>query len=362
VTEMTAIEWEQCLVPSASNPELEREVRRHLGTVPTYVGYLGWCPWIVRALLHSHPGSVGLVYVTPALAEALSLVVSQDNSCRYCYAAHRATLRVMGFREEQIHRLEQHVVPAALGPASEAALELAHRVSRCDPPPTPADKRAVVDAGFDPLAVQEIIVVAAMNVWANRISTIPALPPESMESFPDRWYVKLARPIMSRVMTRRWRKGRLGEAPPNPPDRPFAYTVAALDGLPVALALGRLIDATWSSPHLSTRAKALVFAVVAHALGCGPSAHEARRLLAAEGMDDERLAPVLANLASPELDEIESLIVPFARETVRYQPAQIQRRARLLAEKLSTEQFVELAAVTGLANALCRASILVAEH
>jgi hypothetical protein len=101
---------------------------------------------------------------------------------------------------------------------------------------------------------------------------------------------------------------------------------------------------------------------VARALGCDLSAREAARLAAAEGVEAELLAPILDNLASPNLDDVESLVVPFARETVRYQPAQIQRRARALRQKLTEAQFVELAGVMGLANALCRSAILVDGH
>jgi len=50
--------------------------------------------------------------------------------------------------------------------------------------------------------------------------------------------------------------------------------------------------------------------------------------------------------------------VPFARETVRYQPLAIQRRTRELARELSIEEVIEAAGVAALANAVGRLSVL----
>jgi alkylhydroperoxidase family enzyme len=108
------------------------------------------------------------------------------------------------------------------------------------------------------------------------------------------------------------------------------------------------------SQALSRRAKALVLAVVGRALECPFSEQEGRRLALSEGLRACDFDDVLAHLASPTLDAVESVAVPFARETVWYQPARIQKRAREVMGALSREQFTELIAVVSLANALCR--------
>jgi alkylhydroperoxidase family enzyme len=114
----------------------------------------------------------------------------------------------------------------------------------------------------------------------------------------------------------------------------------------------------WCSSILSTRSKALIFAVVARALGCPCSEQESRRLLLDEGLNEKDVEEILAHLSSPKLDDIEAVIVPFARETVWYEAAQIQRRAREVQQRLSAAQFLELIAVCGLANAVCRLGII----
>ena len=113
-------------------------------------------------------------------------------------------------------------------------------------------------------------------------------------------------------------------------------------------------DEAWQSNILPRRSKALIFAVVARALGCEASEREAARLVATEGMTGADLDEVLTHLGSPKLDPIEAQIVPFARETVWYTPAPIQRRLRALQETLSTPQLLELTGITAIANQLCR--------
>jgi alkylhydroperoxidase family enzyme len=115
----------------------------------------------------------------------------------------------------------------------------------------------------------------------------------------------------------------------------------------------------WDSPLLSRRTKALVIAVVTRALGCPMLEKEVAELLVAEGLESEQIAEVLAHLTSSVLDPVERIAVPFARETVWYEPAQIQRRGRAVMKELSREQFVELVAVASVANMVCRLGIVV---
>ena len=55
--------------------------------------------------------------------------------------------------------------------------------------------------------------------------------------------------------------------------------------------------------------------------------------------------------------------MPFARETVRCNPAEIQPRLRALAGGLGlgVEEVLEVVGVTAAGNALCRASVVLAQ-
>jgi alkylhydroperoxidase family enzyme len=141
---------------------------------------------------------------------------------------------------------------------------------------------------------------------------------------------------------------------------PYRYLVDAFSGLAPAAALSAALSEAWDSPVLPRRTKAFAFAVVARGLGCPLSEREATRLLTAEGVAPAEIEATLAHLASPGLDPIEAAVVPFARETVWYRPAQIQRHARTLRAQLTHDQFLELIGIVSLANAVCRMSAVVA--
>jgi hypothetical protein len=98
-------------------------------------------------------------------------------------------------------------------------------------------------------------------------------------------------------------------------------------------------------------------AVIARGLDCPASTREAERLLAATGVEASAVEATLSHLASPVLDPIEAAIVPFARETISYRPAQIQRRARGLRDALSRDEFTDLVGIAALANGLCRMNV-----
>ncbi|UCE85694.1 MAG: carboxymuconolactone decarboxylase family protein [Deltaproteobacteria bacterium] len=352
------IEWEACLIEPRRDPELERQLRKQVGRLPGSMAYFSPCPWLPRVLAALNGLEFPLVHIDHHLADLVMLVVSQDNSCRYCYAAQRALLRVVGYPQSQIARLEQDFLTAELDPRQRAALDFARRVSRSNPLPSAADKQRLRDAGFSELAMKEVAGVVARGIFLNRVSTLPALPPERMEDLPDRWYVRLVGPLLSRKYRGLRRRGEPTKLREDEKTGPYAYLVLALDGLPFAGELRRVLDEMWHSPILSARAKALIFAVVARALGCPCSEQESTRLLLEEGLTQRDVDEILAHLASPKLDRVEAVVVPFARETIWYEAAQIQRRARALQPQLSAAEFIELIAVCGLANAVCRLGII----
>ena len=359
---MQDVEWEACLVPPRKDPELEREFRKTWGTVPPVARYLTHSPWLARILVRGTFRHGQLVHIDIRLAELIFLAVSQDNSCRYCFAAQRGSLRIQGFDEERIRRVEQAFASAEDDPRESLVLDYARKISQSNPPPTAADRVALRQAGYSDEAIKEIAYVASSTVAGNRMATLPAVPVEDVEGIEDRWYVRLLRPLIARMLRSKERQGQPEFLPPELKTGPFAYVDLELDGLPVARVSREIILSAWNSPVLSQRAKGLVFAVVARGLDSKRSEQEARRLLAPHGLDDADVDEILSHLASPKLDPIEAAIVPFARETIRYRPADIQRRARKLLEQLSIEQFMEFVGVVGLANGFCRRSLALCEN
>ncbi|HJQ82631.1 MAG TPA: hypothetical protein VKA21_01040 [Candidatus Binatia bacterium] len=347
-------EWFECLVPPTSaSADLERDVRRKVGAVPGWLARFAYVPWIARACASfiERP----MAYASPALCDLVGLVVSQENSCRYCYGVQRAVLRIYGYRDEYIDRLLRDAQAAELSPGERAALGFARRLSRANPRPGRAEFDAVVAAGLARPAAVEVAAVVATANFTNRLGTLLALPPEPLESVVEQPLFRLMRPLMA------WRMRSRPKPPAPPPDPstgPCAPIVAALGDSPMAGVLRRIIDEAWASPILPRRTKALVLAVIARALDCVHAETEARTFLAEDGFAAADVDGVLATLSSPRLDAREARLVPFARETVRYQAATIQPRVREALRDFSPAETVEAIGIVALANAVCRLSVV----
>jgi AhpD family alkylhydroperoxidase len=350
------IPWGECLVPPRAIPaDLAAEVRRSYGMVPGWVPRVAALPWLVRAFRNISESPVA--YLPGRLQEMAHLVVSRDNSCRYCYGAQRAFMRVLGYDPREIERLEQDDL-IGLAPPERLALEYARKVSRVSPRPGAAERAALERTGLSPQAVVELTAVAANTVFPNRVSTLTALPPESFDGPVQRVVTRLLRPLLARRLARH---PRAPEPPPAPNDGVGAAVVHALGDSPAAGLLRRAIDEALASPVLPRRTKLLMLGVVARALECRASERDVTAALVAEGLDARDVADALAHLASPCLDAREARLLPFARETVRCEPVEIQGRTRELVATLdlSVEQLLEVVGMTALANTLCRASVLV---
>ncbi len=352
------VEWAACLLEPRHDRELEAYVRRELGAVPSAVPYFTPSPWLVRAMASLSYNGAPLVHIDYALADLVSLVVSQDSSCRYCYSAQRTVMRVHGLAEARIRQIEQNFLEAEIDPSTKLALDLARRIARAAPPPTAADTQSLAAAGFAPGAIRELAYQAAYSVFMNRLMTAAAIPVASVERMERHWALGWLAPFARLVMRRRWRRGEVTRLSPEQRAGPFSYLVHALDGLPSAPALRTALDGMWDSPLLSHRAKGLVLAVIARGLDAPRAEQEALELLAATGLAPREVEPILTHLGSPALDPIEAALAPFARGTIRGRPVQMQQRTRALRAVLQPDEVVEAVGVCALANLIGRLDFL----
>jgi len=352
----TTTEWAECLLPSADMPAaLAQEIRALIGRGSAFVPRLAHAPWVVRAVARIVAGP--MAYLRPGLAERIGLVVAQDNSCRYCYGVLRSLLRIAGHSETDVDRIVRDSLVVDLSPAERVAVDYARRVSRCNPRPGAEDFQGLLAAGLDARAAVEVAAQATFSGFMNRVATLAALPPEPVEALTAARYFRVIQPLVA-LGTRRRPARPL--PPPEPNAGPFARLVAALGDSPCAHAVRATVDEAAASPILPARTKALVIAVVARALGCGYGESEARAMLATDGFASADVDDVLRTLSSPRLDAREAHLVPFARETIRYQPAVVQPRVREVCRDLSPAETTELLGTIALANAICRLSVLVA--
>ncbi len=354
------VAWEQCLFEPRSDRAVESYARRKQGFPQPMIGCFAPVPWMARALVDLHSEYGLLMHLDQAVADLIVLVVSQENSCRYCYAGVRALLWFQGMSRTQVQRMEQDLARAELSPRTMAAVAFARSQSRSGPTGARAARDALHRAGYGVEEMREIAFVAAQTDFSNRAHTIPAIPSRQLEQVPEQLHAWLLRPLLGWIVKKHRYRGQptLLDAMPS---CPYARVVNAYAGSPIAPALGHSLSEMWASPYLTRRCKLLMFAVVAHGLSCAVCARDVRKALRDEGLEDAALTQVLTHLDAPELDRVERLLVPFARETVWYEPALIQRRARTIRGDLDDAQLLEAIGVAALANGLCRMGAVVVD-
>jgi alkylhydroperoxidase family enzyme len=196
------------------------------------------------------------------------------------------------------------------------------------------------------------------HCFHNRVASMLSCPPVAgYERLGRSFLGRLLRPILATA-------NRKSIPVPSdfvaPEDARFARITGALSGLPAAYLLDQALNGAFDSPVLSRRLKALMFSVVARMLECGFCEPESRKLLQAEGLDESEIDACLATLSSPRLDARESAILAWVRETVRYQPGELQRRTRALHEAVGTEALLEAVGAAALANSTVRVAMLLA--
>jgi alkylhydroperoxidase family enzyme len=358
---LSEIQWGEPLLAPDIDPAWEAELKRRGGNASEVDRRIAPSPWIREACLGIN---IGRACAIPAhLFNVAALVTSQENACRYCYGANRAYMKMLGYPESYIRRIEQDVHLAELDDKERALVAFCRNLARSRPRPARAELEALLRLGYTREAAHEIALWIALGCFYNRISILIASPPEhGFEGWVDARGLRFALmgPLMRFLAARRRRAKRDPAATASVLGAGvFGPVLAPLVGLPGAMIMKAALDGAFASAVLSRGTKALMFAIVARSLDCRPSEAEASRLLAADGFNDAEIEKSLASLESARVPAIEARLLPWVRDTVHFQTSQIQGRTRELAAAIGNAAALEAIGVAALANATVRLAMLV---
>jgi len=354
------LQWDQPLSPEVSDPAWEQEIAALMGgMVPHPFKRVASSPWVRRAYLDCVRCPLGALGRPEA--ELAGLVTSQENACRYCYGSARVRMKMIGFSDEMIDRIERNVQLAEAEPRERELVMFCRNLARSKPRPSRAAREQMMKVGFNALETAELAVVVAVVGFCNRTSTLLAVPPDvAIETEMGKakgFWNKLSAWLPSKKST-------FALPPPEYPAPtfrgPYGDLVKTIESSPAAAVFEVTLNGAFSSEVLPRRTLALMFAVVAHTLQCDPCERTATELLDAEGFPRDDLGEVLQTLGSPRLTEMEALLIPWARDTVWMpeQPARIQARTRPLLDALGPKVLVEAVGAAALANACVRLAML----
>ena len=358
---LNEIEWGEPILPAVADPAWEAEIRRRGGRVAEVDRRVAPNAWLREACLRV------VIYRPSQISQRLTnigmLVTSQENSCRYCYGANRAYMKILGYPESFISRIERDLHVAELDEMERGFIAFCRNLARSRPRPAKADREALIRLGYAPLAVDEIAFLIALGCFYNRIGILMACPPEHgfermANGFVGR-LIGLTGPLMRALAAN---KRHAQEADPidaaTLANGVFGPVVATLAGLPAAAVLRAALEGAFASTVLPRHTKAMMFAVVARTLGCRHSETAARKLLGQEGFDDREIETTLATLDSKRLAPNESRMLSWVRDTVYYQTGAIQKQTRALAAEIGSAAVLEAIGVAALANGTVRLAML----
>ena len=354
------LQWSEPLSPETHDPTWEAEVRGLMGGyLPGSLTRVASSVWVRRAYLDCVRAPIASL--ARSEIELAGLVTSQENACRYCYGSARVRMKMIGFTDEMIDRIERNIQLVEAEPRERELVQFARNLARSKPRPSREAREKMREIGFSSLQTAELAMVVAVVGFCNRTSTLLAVPPElEMEAEGPK-----IKGLWNKLSA--WLPGKqkyMTIAPPDypPPNFKGAYgsLVRSLEGSPSAAMLEATLNSAFSSDVLPRRTISLMFAVVAHTLECEICETGAGELLDAEGFSRGDLGEVLETLASPKLTEMEALLIPWARDTVWMpeQPKNIQTRTRPLLDALGPGVLVEAVGAAALANSCVRLSML----
>lgn len=104
--------------------------------------------------------------------EAIALLISHDNECKYCIAAHTAALRSMRFDEEKIAGMLQNVLPLDFAEKEMALIKFARKTNDSWHKISVANIKELFDLGVDESEMLEAFGVMEMFIAFNRFADV----------------------------------------------------------------------------------------------------------------------------------------------------------------------------------------------
>lgn len=354
-TPINEIEWGDPVLPVKEDTLWRKQVKQELGgEAPDLMMIVSPSKWL-RIVCLKWPRYVPQEF-PQRLAEIATLVCAQENACRYCYGIARAQLKLFGYSEKSINRIENGLSLAELDEKELTFIQFCRNLARSSPRPPKMERNKLVELGYSKKAVAEMAFYIANHCMVNRTATFLACPLyNKLEKISQSIMGKLLRPFIERKIRRTFWND---QETSSDDMTSFSGVVQSLSGLPAAMLLNNAMKGALESDVLSRELKVLMFAVVAKTLECPFCLAESKKMAEGIGINAEEFDIALASLSTHHLNEQESKIFEWSRETVHFDTVDIQRRIRILAAEVDQAVLLEAIGIASLANTIVRLAVL----
>src|SRR6056297_1102909 len=161
----------ETVAPGTGPTEVEKifqDIKKAFGMIPNLFRTYAHHPPLLEANWHK----VKRVMMEGALSrktkEAIALLVSRDNGCKYCVAAHSGALKTIGVSEDEIARIETDLDKADFSEKERALIRYARKANKAANDVTDEEFLGVRDVGASDAEIIEALGVMEVFTAFNK--------------------------------------------------------------------------------------------------------------------------------------------------------------------------------------------------
>lgn len=152
-------------------------IEKSLGKVPNLYATLGYSSIALKAYL-SMEEQLSKGVFSHEQREAISLIVSEVNNCKYCVSAHTLIATMKGYSPQEILNIRKG---NATDPKIQAIVNLAKEITLNKGKVNEKNLQSFFDAGFGNDAVMELLGLVASRIFTNYTYALTEIP----NDFPE---------------------------------------------------------------------------------------------------------------------------------------------------------------------------------
>lgn len=151
--------------PDEAKPLLAA-AQKKFGLIPNMYARMANLPGLLSTYLHGYDLFRAQAGLTPPEQEVVLLVISRENGCEYCVAAHSMVAAMMSQVPPDVLEAVRNAQPIA-DPRLQALAEFTKTMVDKRGNPTPEDAAAFLDAGYTEQQILGIILAIAVKTLSN---------------------------------------------------------------------------------------------------------------------------------------------------------------------------------------------------
>lgn len=156
---------------TTATPEVKEvfaEIEAAFGKVPNlFLTYANHLP-LLKANWNKVNAVMGEGTLSQKTKQAIAVLVSRDNGCAYCVAAHTGVLRAMGITEEEIKAIEEDLSQANFSAMEQALISFARKANTAPTRIADEEFEALQRAGASDAEIIEALGVMELFTAFNK--------------------------------------------------------------------------------------------------------------------------------------------------------------------------------------------------